>query len=607
MAVFTVCFLYLLVFVKYNVVSTLESNGSRVRANSHSLVSGSTNNHKFSELKPHAVVQFARKTNSSRNGVAMEADPAQCPPWWHQTHDENGSIACECDNRLGGVVKCTNSYHHYQTSLLPCFCMTYAKANPNRTVVGFCLYACFQDHPYYDLPQNSSNLNDAVCTKLNRKGQLCGSCEEGYAPPAYSYALHCVNCTEYGHNWVKYTGIVFAPITVFFGIVIVFRVSLASPLLNAFVLVCQTVALPQQIRTLAGIEEFHHTHYSSLTNIFFSLYGIGNMDFFRMTYKPFCLHPKMTSLHVLAMDYITAVYPLVLIMVTYLLVILYDHGYRLVVFIMSPFHKCFFYFRNQWNIKTSLIDTFATFLLLSYVKLLNVSFDLLVPTKLHLQNGKIFSKMYLYYDATVEMFGPTHLPYAITAILVLLVFVLLPLLLLCLYPMRCFHRSLNYFNLRCFVLHAFMDVFQGCYKDGTSSTYDCRYFAGVYLMVRIVLSVVFAMTLSIYYYPIAAGVLMLTAIAVIVVQPYKNNAYNILDATLILFLAFGYVSFMGDILTLSLDMRFQGVSVTMVIISILIPVVYSIVLLLYWILVKKKLFQKTLGKVFNYTRRGDSA
>ena len=530
--------------------------------------------------------------------MAFKTVNAECPPWWNLTYVfENGSIVCKCDDDIGGIIKCTDSYDHYQTSLLPCFCMTHAKRDPNRTVVGYCLYACFQHRPYYyKLSQKSSDLNDVVCSKLNRKGQLCGSCKEGYALPAYSYTLRCVNCTDYSYSWVKYTGIAFAPITVFFGVVIVFRLSVASPLLNSFVLICQTVALPQQMRILAGIEDFNGTHYSSPLNVAFSLYGIWNMDFFRMAYQPFCLHPNMTSLHVLAMEYITAACPLVLIMMTYFSVVLHDRGYRFIVFIWSPFHKCFFYFRKQWHIRTSLIDTFATFLLLSYVKLLNASFDILVPTKLFEQNGKVVNEMYMYYDATVEMFGSTHLPYAIVAIAVLLIFVFLPLLLLCLYPMRCFQRCLNYFNLRCFALHAFMDVFQGCYKDGINNTWDCRYFAGVYLIIRIVLFSIYAATLSIYYYPTAAGVLMLTGIAIVVIQPYKHSSYNILDATMFLFLAFGYVSYIGNILSLGLDMQVINVSDTLVVTSVLIPIVYSIILLLYWLLVKKKVFRRCYGR-----------
>ena len=600
-----------------------ESNGSIFRASINPMAhrapdlpilqrTNSKDTHKLSELALHSPARFSHEVSSSQNGVAHEVTNTECPPWWNRTHVyENGSIACKCGHKLKGVVKYTESYNHYWTSLQPCFCMTYSKANPNRTVVGYCLYSCFRKQPYYDLPAKNSELSKTVCGELNRDGQLCGSCREGYAPPVYSYSPSCTNCTEYRNNWVKYSGFVFAPITVFFGITIVFRVSVVSPMLNAFVLICQLAALPEQVRMIVSLENFNKTHYSSLLNTVLSFYGIWNLDFFRTAYKPFCLHPNMTNIQVLAMDYIAAVYPLSLIMVTYLFVVLYERGYRLVVWIWSPFRKFFFRFRRQWDIKTSLIEALATFFLLSYVKLLNVSFDLLVPTKLFDQDGRVSKQLYLYYDATVEMFGHEHMPYAIVAIIVLSVFVLFPLLLLCLYPLRCFQRCLRYCRLRCFVLHAFIEVFQECYKDGSNKTRDCRCFAGAYLIVRIVLFAIFAKTLSVYYYAAAAGVLILTAIVVVVIRPYKCNVYNAIDAMLILLLAFGYVSFMGNILATLQDQTLHHTSTMTVLICTLLPLVYGIMILLCWILVRLKFARQILRKVFGVLvskklRRSDS-
>jgi len=67
--------------------------------------------------------------------------------------------------------------------------------------------------------------------------------------------------------------------------------------------------------------------------------------------------------------------------------------------------------------------------------------------------------------------------------------------------------------MRWHALHIFIDSFQGCYKDGTNGTRDCRYFAGVYLTTRLLLCIVFALTLGVYYY--AAGTVVLIAIAML--------------------------------------------------------------------------------------------
>ena len=64
--------------------------------------------------------------------------------------------------------------------------------------------------------------------------------------------------------------------------------------------------------------------------------------------------------------------------------------------------------------------------------------------------GEVKSSWRLYFDATFVYFGRDHLPYAILALVMLLVFVILPMLLLFLYPFRWFQ---NLFPFRWYVLH----------------------------------------------------------------------------------------------------------------------------------------------------------
>ena len=191
----------------------------------------------------------------------------------------------------------------------------------------------------------------------------------------------------------------------------------------------------------------------------------------------------MTTLHTLALEYVVAIYPLLLMVIVYFCVEMYDRGVRVVVCVWRPFHVCFAHFRRRWNSKGSIINTFATFLLLSCSKLLTVSYSLLDVHELHNSSGKRFGQAVLYYDTSIEYFSKEHLPFAVLALCVLLVFVIFPLLLLLLYPMRSFQRCLGYCTrIRWHFLHTFADAFQGCYKNGTNGTRDYRYFAGLYLL-----------------------------------------------------------------------------------------------------------------------------
>ena len=115
-----------------------------------------------------------------------------------------------------------------------------------------------------------------------------------------------------------------------------------------------------------------------LARIIFSLYGIWNLDFFRTLMPHICVN--INTLQTLALDYGIAFYPLILLVVAYALIQAHTCNLRIISVMCRPFYRCTEHFRSQWDVRTSIVEAFATFLLLSYVKLLSVSFDLLIPT-----------------------------------------------------------------------------------------------------------------------------------------------------------------------------------------------------------------------------------
>ena len=483
-------------------------------------------------------------------------------------------------------MRCDKPSH---IQLRPCYCMTPYAKDPNITVVGACLSTCFGH--YYELPNNVTvgELSYYMCKTQNMRtkikwryqdGQLCGKCMEGFAPPVYAYHQRCVNCShnEYSiKNSVKYCIIAFLPLTVFFIILVTLRISATSPSLNAFVLACQVLSSPLQVELI--LTHFNKTSTKSLEELMLSLAGFWNLDFFRTLYPGFCLHSNMNILQILALDYIIAAHPLFLIAITYTLVELHDHNCNIVVFLWKPFLRCFARFRRQWDIRTSLIESFASFLLLSYVNFLSVSLNFLLPVYVYNVHGESLEP-YLYYDATIEYFGKQHLPYAILAIVVLIIFNILPLLLLCLYPCHCFQRILNICRLRCQALHTFMDAFQGCYKNGTNGTRDCRHFSAVYLFVRIIFLVIAAVSLgySVVTFYFLTGVLFsLFAILIAITQPYKCSIYNIIDPILILVVALFHFTVMGHRLSHSRDRVVHFLTGVMQHIFLFVPFVYIII------------------------------
>ena len=446
------------------------------------------------------------------------------------------SVSANVVIRVGGVVECDNKT--LDVHLAVCYGMTHYDKDPNTIVVGACAYKCYHHSKFWDY----YHISNYECNRTAREGQLCGRCWTGYAPPVYSYDLDCVECSS-SHNdtvkrWVKYIVIAFLPLTIFFIIVVTLHISATSPSLNAFILVSQLLTAPVMSRIYIPVlkdDLFLPDSARYFCTFILSLYGIWNLDFFRTLYDSFCIHPNMNILHVFALDYAIAAYPLFLITVTYALVKLHDHNFKLIVCLWKPFRRCFIRFRRHWDVKTSLIDAFATFFLLSYVKFFSVSFDLLIPVNLHNAQGDTLNQTYVYYNATIPYFGEQHLPYAILAIAILIFFTILPILLLCLYPCQYFQKLLNCCRLRCTVLHTFMDTFQGCYKNRADGSYDRRWFSAVYLITRIAFLIIIANTHEVIHLLLfITFLLIVTAIFTGVVRPYKSYKFNIVDILLIL-------------------------------------------------------------------------
>ena len=171
------------------------------------------------------------------------------------------------------------------------------------------------------------------------------------------------------------------------------------------------------------------------------------------------------------------------------------------------------------------IQAFATFYLLSYVKVLNATSDVLSSGILLTMNGQR-NKAFFYYNASVPYFRGEHLPYAIFATAISILFNLLPLLLLCLYPCWCFHRCLNMTGCSWQALHIFMDAILGSY---THKPRERRYFGDIYLFLRLLHVSAFALLNPFTYLHAASYISILGIVLITTFRPYKTKWYNTLD------------------------------------------------------------------------------
>ena len=248
-----------------------------------------------------------------------------CPTWFH--HSQEGH--CECGHSLEGAISCDNATR--RVGVLVCYCMTSNGDKGKTTVVGSCLFNCANhtywknDVMYHPVYWNVSELDDKTCGYLNCKGRLCSVCKHGYYVSAYSYDFTCFQYTSsVGYNVIKYVTIAFLPLTLLYFVFIIFRISATSPKqLNSFVCLCQIFATPVYVRLL--VQTTKSTNIYPLVQTLATVYGIWNLDFFRTVIPPICL--PMNTMQILALEYVVALYPLLLIVTSYVLLMAYERGF----------------------------------------------------------------------------------------------------------------------------------------------------------------------------------------------------------------------------------------------------------------------------------------
>ena len=226
---------------------------------------------------------------------------------------------------------------------------------------------------------------------------------------------------------------------------------------------------------------------------------------------------------------------------THLCIKFHDNNFRPIVWLWKPFHRHFAHFRRRWDSKASIINTFTTFLLLSFSKILFVSFTLLYTIRIEHDLGGVIvqEKCALYYDPSVDCHSQEFTILAALAVCVLVIFIVCPTILLIIYPTRLFRRCVSCCGFRRWhALRIFVESFQGQYKDGTSGSRDFRVVSASFLILRIL---ILALSLKRHFYSWNSFVHCVLLVTVLcfhaVTRPYKLNFATNVDILILFLLA----------------------------------------------------------------------
>ena len=462
-------------------------------------------------------------------------------PTWHFYNQKDGK--CECFKSIdeNDVIKCKDSGN---TLLQYGQCMTH---NGNTTVTVTVVAKCSYFQPtgyntsevgYITLPSNVSELNGYMCGPMNRKGPLCSQCVDGFGLSATSVLFTCSNCTHFSLTYgiPLYLLIEIIPITILYIIILIFRINLTSSPMTCFILYSHSV-----MNTI--IIDLHHPIPEILfqTKYFrtfvVALYGIWNLDFFKYTLPPFCLSSHLQQTHVALLGYISVVYPLCLIIITSVCVELHGRNLVPIVRLWRPLHKYFVKLRKEWDVKSDMIDVFATFMLLSCS--INVSIcvthTLSGCYKADSESGDVSIAFVAGNDLTSPCGSVQHLAFVLPTSLVLCS-VLLLVLLLILYPFKwfreccCFSRC-GFLNLTS--VNIFVEKFHSCYRNGLDGGRDMRSFSGLYFVLRVLSPLFFVTHRFLPQWTYETILFLSAAMLIALVRPYKKMYMNILDSLLL--------------------------------------------------------------------------
>ena len=449
----------------------------------------------------------------------------QCP--FHQVLVS--SEQCVCHGGARYPYDCDNM-------LLPIgYCMTYNKSE-NRVFTSLCPYEQdFSGNVSLDAKQFALNfsamksgheVNEAMCGHLNREGLLCGKCKPGYGTAVYSKGFKCVKCNgdHMMWMWVLYLVLEIVPLTALYLAIIIFNIRATSPPFTSFLFHSQLFSLLNTISVYKILMSYEANN--TLYHFTMTVLDIWNLDALRHLIPLFCVSSSLSNFQVQLIRLTSAVYPLVLVVVSYVLIELHARNCKLIVLMWRPFHRCFACFRRKWDPRSSNITAFSTLISLTLMKIWHSTILLLLPNDTNSHDR--FSSLYI--DPYI-----TDLRYFYPVALLLALATLVPILILCLYPTKlckvfccCQHRPE--------LFRYFVETFQGHYKDGTNGTRDYRAVSSIVFILRISVAIAFHNRHSISNNPAHSSSLVMVYILLIVslfysiAQPCKKKYVNDLES-----------------------------------------------------------------------------
>ena len=417
--------------------------------------------------------------------VSVRASNYSCPTWFYYS---NTSQRCECGFQTEGIL-CNQQTATVQ--IMNGYCVTYSGYDDLFFICDCPLTYKFNrtNRMFSELPTDPDQLNDMMCGPYNRKGLCCARCLSGYGPGVYTLDRKCSDCSKMSifSAICLYILVDLIPITVLFVLVIILRLNLISGPFLGYVLFCQGLSFIVEFDSVLwydGIDSHSSTLLKSVVTVLYMMVECWSLSLLKPVIPSFCISEKLTGILIHFLNTVSAFY--LFFLVTFLLVVIDLHARKNIIHILlKPFTIVF----KRANIKSissdSVICAFATFLQLSSTRQLVLFNDLIETSPIisSMPNYTVPTTKVLYIDSTIEYLSHKHIILLAVSLVQCILLVLLPSLLLFLYPTRVYRLISRYISARKqLAITAFVESLNHIYKDGLNNTRDYRWLAGFALL-----------------------------------------------------------------------------------------------------------------------------
>ena len=116
------------------------------------------------------------------------------------------------------------------------------------------------------------------------------------------------------------------------------------------------------------------------------------MDFSLLGGK-YCISESLNNINVLLLNFVSVLYPLFLVISTYIFIELHARNFRPIIIMWKPFGRCLSKVRRNWSATDSIVHAYATLLFLTFSTLNHNVLQILKSTNVYNSTGKVYTNV----------------------------------------------------------------------------------------------------------------------------------------------------------------------------------------------------------------------